>query len=183
MVIYLCCSEPLRQIAPVFTLTAKLDVGGSADDGAAAVDGQTLIWARVSSGLGAADHQAPRHQGVARVQAQRDLCAVHQPPARQWAGPTHESLSHRSTSIAVYWRHPCVVTFIELHSEFYESNNPRENVLADAWWNFYITVAKRRSTALFCDSLDFQELCKGMRRGEQLTWQARRNETYIHVTH
>lgn len=43
MVIYLCCSEPLRQIAPVFTLTAKLDVGGSADDGAAAVDGQTLI--------------------------------------------------------------------------------------------------------------------------------------------
>lgn len=43
MLIYLCRSEPLRQIAPVFTLTAKLDVGGPADDGAAAVDGQTLI--------------------------------------------------------------------------------------------------------------------------------------------
>lgn len=67
-------------VCSLITLTAKLDVGGSTDNGAAAVDGQALVGTRISSGLRAADHQAACHQGVAWVQAQRDLCAVHQPP-------------------------------------------------------------------------------------------------------
>lgn len=84
------------QFAPFITLTAKLDVGGSADDGAAAVDGQALIGARISSGLRAADHQAACDQGVARVHAQRDLCAVHQPPAGgegMWVGDAAQRLT------------------------------------------------------------------------------------------
>lgn len=65
----------------LIALTAELDGGGAADDGAAAVDGQALVGAGVPGGLRAADHQAARHQGVAGVHAQRDLAAVHQPPA------------------------------------------------------------------------------------------------------
>lgn len=69
-----------------FTLTAKFEVRCVTDDGATAVDGQTLIRPCVSNGLGATDHQAPGHQSVAQVQAQWDLCAIHKPSARQKAG-------------------------------------------------------------------------------------------------
>lgn len=61
-------------------LTPKLDSGSSADDGATAVDGQTLIRTRISNRFWTADDQASSHQGVAQIQAKRDLCAVHQPP-------------------------------------------------------------------------------------------------------
>jgi len=75
-----------RSTASLFSLTAKLEVSCPADDGAAAVDGQTLIGAGVSHRLRVADHQAARHQAVTQVQTQRHLCAIHKPPARQKAG-------------------------------------------------------------------------------------------------
>ena len=62
------------------SLTAELEVGGAADDGAAAVDGQALVGAGVAAGLRPADHQVPRHQRVAGVQAHLDLRPVHTPP-------------------------------------------------------------------------------------------------------
>lgn len=64
------------------SLTSKFKVSCSADDGAAAVDGETLVRARVPSRLWAADHQAAGHQSVA-LQAQRDLSAIQEPPAKQ----------------------------------------------------------------------------------------------------
>ncbi|TNN88236.1 hypothetical protein EYF80_001452 [Liparis tanakae] len=62
---------------------AKFEDRCPADDGATAVDGQTLIGACVSNGLRAADHQVAGNQGVAQVHPQRDLCAVHKPSAER----------------------------------------------------------------------------------------------------
>lgn len=101
IIIYLCHSDPLRQLKQarrlkiLFSLTAKFEDSCSADDGTTAVDGQTLIRACVSNRLGAADHQAPGHQGVAQVQAQWDRCAIHKPSARQRAGQTDKNTANR----------------------------------------------------------------------------------------
>ena len=76
-------SSDRSKVNRLFSLTAKFEVSCSADDGATAVDGQTLIGACVSSRLRAADHKVAGHQCVAQVQTQRDLCAIHKPSVRQ----------------------------------------------------------------------------------------------------
>lgn len=96
-------------VCSLITLTAKLDVGGSTDNGAAAVDGQTLVGACISSGLRAADHQAACHQGVSWVHAQRDLCAVQQPPVGKgvdvsgWRVTTFNTLYHSRRTVLFFW--------------------------------------------------------------------------------
>lgn len=67
----------------VCSLTAKLEVSRSADDGSTAVDGQTLVRAGVPARVGAAYHQVAGHQRVAKVQTKRYFCAIHEPSASQ----------------------------------------------------------------------------------------------------
>lgn len=73
----------VKRLKCLRSLTAKFEDRCPADDGATAVDGQTLIGACVSNGLRAADHQVAGNQGVAQVHTQRDLCAVHKPSAER----------------------------------------------------------------------------------------------------
>lgn len=63
-------------------LTAKLEVGSPADDGAASVEGQALVGASVVVMLRATDHQVTSHQCVARVSAEHHLSAIHPPPGK-----------------------------------------------------------------------------------------------------
>ena len=61
------------------SLTAKLEVGGMADDGPTAVDCQTLVGAPISAALGPTDHKVPCYQPEVGV-PHFHLCTIHTPP-------------------------------------------------------------------------------------------------------
>lgn len=76
-------AQPAWRLKAIFLLTAKFKVSCSANDGSTAVDGQTLVWACVSTRVGAANHQVAGHQRVTEVQAKWYFSAIHKPSANQ----------------------------------------------------------------------------------------------------